>query len=108
MKKKPNLVKQLGKTETTKKRRRTDSKNIVVTDYMPDWMQQYLESTGIDREFDPSSLSSTQFSALESAEKLYHSERAGLIRVTFDSETDVEPRVELTEHGRTVLQSSYF
>jgi hypothetical protein len=106
MKKKTISANQPDKTETTRKHRASQGKNIIVTDHMPDWMQQYLLSTGINREFDPSTLSPTQFSALESAERLYHTERAGLIRVTFDPETDMEPKAELTDHGRTILQSS--
>jgi len=71
---------------------------------MPDWMREFLASAGISREFDPATLSPTQWSAMEQAEKLLHSERLGLILVTFDPETDMEPRVELTEHGREKLQ----
>jgi hypothetical protein len=67
-------------------------------------MQQYLALTGVEREFDPSTVNPTQFSALESAERLYHSERAGLIRVTFDPENDIAPRAELTDFGRATLQ----
>ena len=109
MRKKPISAKQPGKTETTVKHNARQGKSIIVTtDHMPDWMQQYLASTGIEREFDISELSVTQFSALESAERLYHSERAGLIRVTFDPEIDMEPKAELTDHGRTILQNSIF
>ncbi len=106
MKKKTDLAKQPGKTEPTKKHRTHDTKNIVTTQHMPDWMQQYLAIRGIDVYFDTSQLSPTQFSALEFAEKLYHSERAGLIHVTFNPETDMEPKAELTDHGRTIQQSS--
>ena len=106
MKKKPISAKQPGKTETTKKRKAIDGKNIVVTDRMPDWMQGFLASLGIEREFDLLSLSPAQLSAVEFAERLYHSENAGLIGVTFNPETDIEPRAELTDHGRTILQSS--
>ncbi len=106
MNKKPISAKQPGKTETTMKRKKSQGKSIIVTtDHMPDWMQQYLESAGIEREFDVSELNVAQFSAFESAERLYHSERAGLIRVIFDSQTDTEPRAELTDLGRKRLQS---
>jgi DNA-binding MarR family transcriptional regulator len=46
-------------------------------------------------------------SAVEFAKRLYHSERAGLIRVTFDPENDMEPRAELTDLGRKRLQSDF-
>ncbi len=105
MRQKSISAKQPGKTETTIKRKKSQGKSIIVTDHMPDWMQHYLASTGIEREFDLSTLSLTQFSALEAAERLYHSERAGLIRVTFDPQTDNEPRAELTDLGRKTLQS---
>ena len=109
MRKKPILAMQPGKAETTLKRKKSQGKSIMVTtDHMPDWMQQYLASIGIEGEFDISELNVAQFSALESAERLYHSERAGLIRVTFDPEIDMEPKAELTDHGRTTLQNSIF
>ena len=109
MNKKPVSAKQPGKTETTVKRNTSQGKSIMVTtDHMPDWMQQYLESIGIEREFDISELNLAQFSALESAERLYHSERAGLIRVIFDPRTDLEPKAELTDLGRAKLQRNEF
>lgn len=108
MKKKTVLNKQPGKTETTKKRRTNDTKNIITIDHMPDWMEQYLESMGINREFDISELNSTQFSAFELSGKLYHSEKAGLIRVTFNPKTDTEPRAELTDYEREKLQRNEF
>ncbi len=108
MNKKSISVKQPGKTETTMKRKKSQGKRLIVTDQMPDWMQQYLASTGIEREFDISELNLAQFSALESAERLYHSERAGLIHVIFDPQTDNEPRAELTDLGRAKLQRNEF
>ncbi len=108
MKKKPILAKQPIEIETTTKRKKSQGKSIMVTtDQMPDWMQQYLASAGIEREFDVSELNVAQFSAFESAERLYHSERAGLIRVIFDPQTDNEPRAELTDLGRKRLQSDF-
>jgi len=110
MRKKPISVKQPGKAETTLKRKKSQGKSIILTtDHMPDWMQQYLASAGIEREFDVSELSVAQFSAFESAERLllYHSERAGLIRVIFDPQTDTEPWAELTDLGRKTLQSDF-
>ncbi len=109
MKKKPISAKQPIEIETTMKRKKSQGKSIIVTtDRMPDWMQQYLASAGIEREFDISELNVTQFSALESAERLYHSERAGLIHVIFDPQTDSEPRAELTDLGRAKLQRNEF
>ena len=109
MRKKPISVKQPGKAETTLKRKKSQGKSIILTtDHMPDWMQQYLASAGIEREFDISELNLAQFSALESAERLYHSERAGLIRVIFDPRTDMEPKAELTDLGRAKLQRNEF
>jgi len=63
-----------------------------------------MRATGIEREFALSNLSPTQFSALESEERLYHSERAGLIRVTFNPENDTESRAELTDLGKATMQ----
>jgi len=49
MKKKPVSAKQPVKAETTLKRRKSRGKSIMVTtDHMPDWMQQYLASIGIE------------------------------------------------------------
>jgi len=108
MRKKPISVKQPGKAETTLKRKKSQGKSIILTtDHMPDWMQQYLASIGIEGEYDISELNVAQFSALESAEGLYHSERAGLIRVIFDPQTDTEPWAELTDLGRKTLQSDF-
>jgi hypothetical protein len=103
MRKKTISTNQPGRTETCK-RRTIQSKNILTTEHMPDWMQQYLSSMGVDKEFDTSTLNPTQFYAFESAEKLYHSERAGLIQVTFDPKTDMEPKAELTDYGRQKLE----
>jgi hypothetical protein len=97
-------------TKTMKKRQtRQGSQNhqneeYSITDRMPDWMRQFLASTGIDREFNLSKLSYDQWLAIELAERLCQLEKEGLIRVTFDPDISPEPQVELTDYGKTKLE----
>jgi hypothetical protein len=65
--KETNLGQPTGKNRNSGKRKISQGKSIIVTDHMPDWMQRYLASTGIEREFDISELNPTQFSVLEFA-----------------------------------------
>ncbi len=62
---------------------------------MPEWMREYLSGKGIESEFNDSKLSKEQCIALELAERLFHQESQGQIRVTYDPRKHTEPQPEL-------------
>ncbi len=68
-----------------------------VSDRMPEWMREYLSGKGIEGEFNLSKLSKEQCIALELAERLFHQESQGQIRVTYDPRKHPEPQPELAD-----------
>jgi hypothetical protein len=75
-----------------------------VSDRMPEWAREYLSDNGIEGEFRYSLLSKEQCLALELAERLFHQESQGQIRVTYDPRKHTEPQPEYAqETGNSAL-----
>ncbi len=72
-----------------------------VTGRLPEWMREYLADKGIEAQFSPSSLTKEQRLAIEHAERLLQQEMNGLIRVTYDPQSDLEPQAELTDYAKS-------
>ena len=68
-----------------------------VSDRMPEWARDYLADNGIEGEFRYSLLSKEQCLALELAERLFHQESQGQIRVTYDPRKHPEPQPEYAQ-----------
>ena len=68
-----------------------------VSSRMPDWAREYLADNGIEGEFRYSLLSKEQCLALELAERLFHQESQGQIRVTYDPRKHPEPQPEYAQ-----------
>ena len=64
---------------------------------MPEWAREYLADNGIEGEFCLSNLSKEQCIAVELAERLFHQESQGQIRVTYDPRKHPEPQPELAD-----------
>ena len=68
-----------------------------VSSRMPEWAREYLADNGIEGEFRYSKLSKEQCIALELAERLFHQESQGQIRVTYDPRKHPEPQSEYAQ-----------
>jgi len=74
--------------------RKQKEESCRVSSRMPEWAREYLADNGIEGEFRYSLLSKEQCLALELAERLFHQESQGQIRVTYDPKKHPEPQPE--------------
>ena len=88
----------MGKKQPNKQSTKKSEDNVCrVSSRMPDWAREYLSDNGIEGEFRYSLLSKEQCLAIELAERLFHQESQGLIRVTYDPRKHKEPQPELAD-----------
>ena len=62
-------------------------------------MRDFLDDKGIEADCSLSKLSKEQWLAIDLAERLWQQEMKGVISVTYDPDTNVDPQAELTDQA---------